>query len=347
MSQKNTQSSASWYGIAGAGALVAAVAGLGGLYHVYRKNEQKKGSSRKIKRERNHQSQEKEIEGVQSQSKEKEIEGVQSQGQEVDEEGEPGLPTPSQRDQEKPSANTPAPGHIAGEAIGNTSGAKLSESSGELSKETLLSILNETSQQMTMIIQRLAMDESLAQPGVSQEVTLAKVKTIYDQRVEQMRKAVFAKYNVTEEETTQTLQKYSNDEEVSKVCIQIERINKQLNQEPLTESELASIPASLTVDRLIEMMSEMGQKMNQARQEFMEQARFQSNANSDGQSMENKFQEKMTHTQNIIFGKYEVNEDIVSLAMQKYSNDPKLQNAISGFQEDQMRQSQQAQGVMQ
>merc|ERR1712150_4954 len=150
---------------------------------------------------------------------------------------------------------------------------------------------------------------------------------------------IFKKNKTSEEHCTRALQRYMNNEEVKKVCIQIERINKALHCTPLTENELSKIPESFTIDQLVEMMKEIQKKTTDAQRQFMIEAR--QNPNSVNQSVNLQYQAKLMNLQKSIFDKYDVTEEIITLAMQKYGNEPKLQAAMMKMQQEQQAEIQQ------
>jgi len=224
----------------------------------------------------------------------------------------------------------------------STSEQKVTEDIGnnELSKEGLLEILKEILVGMTGVISML--NEQMQQPGESQDASAARFKKLYDSRIKAIREEIFKKHKTSEEHCTQALQVYMNDEDVKKVCIQIERINKALHCTPLTETELSKIPESFTIDRLIEMMKEIQKKTTDAQRKFMNEARQNPNANAN-ETLNVQYQGKLMQLQKKIFGKYSVTEEIITLAMQKYGNEPKLQAAMMKMQQEQAAEFQQMQ----
>lgn len=226
---------------------------------------------------------------------------------------------------------------IASSPIEETPGEITSQESG-LSKNKLILILKELYQGMTITIQQLSQDPKFQQQGIPEEEMAKNLQKYFKIRVGQMRKVLYTENKTTDEEFNQTLEKYKEDKEISKLCVRIAKVNKalQIKQDPLTEAELAQIPEGLTVERLIEMMQEMDSSMYKMQMELMLMQEAQTTPPSS--LFRQQCQQKVMDLQSSIFAKYEVDEDITTLAMQKYSMDPKLQNAIMELQQRQSGQ---------
>merc|ERR1712130_951441 len=159
--------------------------------------------------------------------------------------------------------------------LAKTTSPKQSE---EKDKAKLLLILSEIYEGITAAIQQLASDERLREPGVSEEANTEKVKKYYESAVEKRRSQILEKHNTTDDQISEALNMYMHDQEVTKVCVQIERINKAFHfkEQPLTKDELSLIPENFTVDMLIELITEMGKKISEAERQMMIEARTQS-----------------------------------------------------------------------
>merc|ERR1712150_385693 len=168
------------------------------------------------------------------------------------------------------------------------------------------------------------------------EEKVSALNTLYQDEVEKIRNAFLSKYKTTDEQCSHALMKYKEDEKIMKICLQIERLNRSFVSEPLTQTELDQIPESFTVDRLIDMMKEMNLKMMELQQQvYSETQAFQSIMSADELQKQQKtmFETRTQEFQQNILAKHEVNEDIVALAMNKYRENPKLQNFLMGLQQ--------------
>merc|ERR1719273_330769 len=308
MSQNRKNKGLKWALVGGA--LTLAGAALSGLYMQYRQSEKTKEVRNKKKREKR---------AVLAEANVSNDEGEPAEWKDMNSnrrEGEPAIKT-------NKTNKTSEKKKVKKDVVKN-----------ELSKETALEILKKIREGMKAIIQELSTShEQQVQPGESPEDVAERFKLLYQRRTGEIREKIFKEYNTSEDECSHALQVYQNDEEVKRVCVDIERINKALQGNPLTEQELEKIPKSFTVDRLIKMMKEIQKETTQAQLKFLNNARSQGTS----RSLENEFNTELMRIQKRIFQSYGVTEEIITFAMQHYANNPKLQHAMMAMQQDQHR----------
>jgi len=228
-----------------------------------------------------------------------------------------------------------AKGETDQEKSGVTSMVEEQIGNEKLNKNNLVNFLKDLCEEMVIIIQQIS---HLKPPDEmkSYEEKVSALNSLYQEEVEKIRNAFLAKYKATDDTCSRALMKYKEDEKIMKICLQIERLNKSFVAEPLTQTELDQIPESFTVDRLITMMTEMNFKMMELqRQVYSETQALQSTLSTDELQKQQKmmFEKRTEEFQKNILAKHEVDEDIVAFAMNKYRENPKLQNFLMGLQQ--------------
>jgi len=212
----------------------------------------------------------------------------------------------------------------------------------QCSRDQYLAILKETISAMEISIRNLAHKEKkFKKDGIDPDTIAKKLNATYIEYVEAARKRALEKHNTTEEQVFIASNKYV-DEEILAQTKKIEKIQAALRGEPieLTADQLAIIPDNFTIDRLMELFQELFERIAAAHQETQEEVKRQLANSSDGEYNQlcntinaNKTLEIRTD----IFAKYNITENILDVAMQKYMHEPRLQKKMMTLQKKQQQ----------
>jgi len=212
----------------------------------------------------------------------------------------------------------------------------------QCSRDQYLAILKETISAMEISIRNLAHKEKkFKKQGIDEDTIAKKLNATYIEYVDGARKRALEKHNTTEKQVLIASNKYVDDEILGQTK-KIEKIQAALKGEPieLTADQLAIIPDNFTIDRLMELFQELFERIATAHQETQEEVKRQLANSSDGEYNQlcntinaNKTLEIRTD----LFAKYNITENILDVAMQKYMHEPRLQKKMMTLQKKQQQ----------
>jgi len=209
----------------------------------------------------------------------------------------------------------------------------------EFGRDQLVAMFRDMVNGMQEVIFGLAkMEQQMRQQNVSQDEMVAALSTQYRDQMQTIQTRAFKKYNTNEEQAEKASEKYRDDPEFKKLLHQMEVLNNALTAgvPPPDPEKLAKLPASLTVDKTIEIMTDIMETMTDAMESSVNAVKEKhAPAPPPQEEIDAKYLEKIKVCKDEVLQKYQLDSEMLDIALQKYATDPKLSGKIVDLQSKQ------------
>lgn len=216
---------------------------------------------------------------------------------------------------------------------------KTSSDTEELGRDQLVAMFRDMVTGMQEVIFGLAkMEQQMRQQKVSQEEMQAALSTQYRDQMQRIQIRAFEKYNTDEEQAEKASEKYHDDSEFKKLLHQMEVLNDALTAgvPPPDPDKLAKLPASLTVDKTIEIMTDIMESLTQAMEDSVNAVKAKhAPLPPPPAEIDAMYLEKIKVCKERVLHTYELDSEMLDIALQKYATNPKLSETIVNLQSKQ------------
>jgi len=216
---------------------------------------------------------------------------------------------------------------------------------GVLSRENLIALFSEMIEEMSHIIYRLQTNVSVMQSqGASEEELQKFFQAQYTAEIERTHNKLLLKYKTTEEAADAAAKVYEHDPQFVKLMQQLDKMQRALQGEQPSDSQLARIPSWLDLDNVILIFGDVMKTVTSSILAAMEHVYKK----HEGKVYPNKeimleteiqafYRTDIEEKKGKLFSKYNIDEELFDLALTKYSTSEKLSKKIEEFQLKQKR----------
>lgn len=211
--------------------------------------------------------------------------------------------------------------------------------SEEFGRDQLVAMFRDMVTGMQEIIFGLAkMEQQMRQRKISQDEMVTALSSQYRDQMQRIQIRAFEKYNTNEEQAERASEKYHNDPEFMKLLHQMEVLNNALTAGvPHPDPEkLAKLPSSLTCDKTIEIMTEIMETMTDAMEYSVQSVKAKHAPLPPPQDeIDNLYLQKIKICKDNVLTKFQLDSEMLDIALQKYATDSKLSETIVNLQSKQ------------
>jgi hypothetical protein len=209
----------------------------------------------------------------------------------------------------------------------------------EFGRDQLVAMFRDMVTGMQEVIFHLAkMEQHMRQQKVSQEELVATLSTQYRDQMQRIQIKAFEKYKTNEEQAERASEKYHDDPEFKELLHQMDVLNNALTAgvPPPDPEKLAKLPASLTCDRTIEIFTDIMETMTEAMVSSVMTVKEKHAPNPPPQAeIDQLYLDKIKACKDDVLLKYQLDSEMLDIALQKYASDPRLSETMMALQSKQ------------